>query len=149
MASENNSQKSDSETEMQYSLSPSLTTSFSSFSPGITKPLDLHFSSSDTSKVDTIRKRKPTSRRTTSKVVKIAPSEDFPIPLSSMPTRTPSEWKFGPKRPKVSVPTLTIDVQSEDESIVCQKVRKAEGNYLIEIASLVRVLRMVSVCMKC
>ena len=30
-----------------------------------------------------------------------------------------------------------------------QKVLKAEGNYVIEIASLVRVLRMISVCLKC
>ena len=103
----------------------------------------------DTSKVDTIRKRKPTSRKTASKVVKIAPSEDFPIPLSPMQTRTPSERKLGHKSPKVPVPTLTIDVQSEDTNLVSQKVRKAEINYVIEIASLVNILRMVSMCMKC
>ena len=148
MASEKNSQKSDSETEMQYSLSPSLTTSFPPFSPGISTPLE-SFHLSDTSKVDTTRKRKVASRKTTSKVVKTAPSEDFSIPQSSMRTITPSKKKLGTKSLKVSVPKLTIDVQSEDESIVSLKVRKAEGNYVIEMASLVRALRMVSACRKC
>ena len=148
MASEKNSQKSDSESEMQYSLSPSLTTSFSLFSPGISKPLEsFHFT--DTSKVDTTRKRKAASRKTTSKVVKTTPSEDFSIPQSSMHSLTASEKKLGTKSIKVPVPTLTIDVQSEDESIVSLKVRKVEGNYVIEIASLVSALRKISVCRKC
>ena len=148
MASEKSSQKSDSESEMQYSLSPSLTTSFSPFSPGISKPLaSFHFT--DTSKVDTTRKRKAASRKTTSKVVKTAPSEDFSIPQSYMRSLTASEKKLGTKSIKVPVPTLTIDVQSEDESIVSLKVRKVEGNYVIEIASLVIALRKVSVCRKC
>ena len=60
-----------------------------------------------------------------------------------------SEKKLGTKSLKVPVPKLTIDVQSEDESIVSLKVRKAEGNYVIEIASLVRALRMFSACRKC
>ena len=143
MASKKSSEKSDSETEMQYSLSPSPTTSFSPFSPGISKPLE-YFHFTDTSEVDTTRKRKAASRKTTSKVVKTAPSEDFSIPQSSMRSLTPSEKKLGSKSLKVPVPTLAIDVQSEDESIVSRKVRKAEGNYVIEIA-----LRKVSVCRKC
>ena len=133
---------------MQYSLSPSPTTSFSPFSPGISKTLE-YFHFTDTSEVDTTRKRKAASRKTTSKVVKTAPSEDFSIPQSSMRSFTPSEKKLGSKSLKVPVPTFTIDVQSEDESIVSQKVRKAEGNYVIEIASLVIALRKVSVCRKC
>ena len=82
-------------------------------------------------------------------MVKVASSKDLAVSPSFSPTQTPSERKLGLQSRKVPVPTFNINVRSEDEKIKSKKVRLAEGNHIINIASLENMLQMVSVCKKC